>query len=221
MIWEVVPDGGLSLESALGVVLAQLEADEKPKPEKVLLWTSPGGSGEPDGLVELIEKVLPGIQLASVRSYEEFLPLLRMNRIKGSFHESLEEWERIPLAPKDYLRPGLALIGAIAGCLLLFFSVIHLNTQDAKVLKQEAHKILFLAKRTDLVTMEIREYVRRNNDILKYTVKKPFVSHVFRDLGNSVPAQVKLDTMRLDQSGKITLQGRRKVKSASWPCWKT
>ncbi|WP_320173365.1 PilN domain-containing protein [Maridesulfovibrio sp.] len=210
VIWEVVPDVGPSLESALGVVLAQLEAEEKPKPERVVLWIPPGGSGEPDGFAELIEKVLPGIPLEQVRSYEDFLPLLRMNRTKSSFHESLEEWKRIPLTPKDYVRSGLAIAGAVAGCLLLFFAVIHMNTQDAKVLKQEAHKILFLAKRTDLVTMEIREYVRRNNDILRYTVKKPFVSHVFRDLGDSVPAQVKLDTMRLDQSGKITLQGEAK-----------
>ncbi|NDV22275.1 PilN domain-containing protein [Desulfovibrio sp. JC022] len=209
VIWQVVPDGGPSLASALGVVLAELEAEGKPKPEKVVVWIPPGG-GEPDGFTEVITNGLPGIPVEKVRSYEDLLSLLRMNHVKGSFHESLEEWERIPLAPKDYLRPGLAFAGAIAGCLLLFFSVIHLNTQDADVLKQEAHKVLFLAKRTDVVTMEVREYVRRNREILRYTVQKPFVSHVFRDLGDSVPAQVKLNTMRLDQSGKITLQGEAK-----------
>ncbi|RQW60933.1 hypothetical protein, partial [Vibrio viridaestus] len=116
----------------------ELEAEEKPKPENVVVWILPGG-GEPDGFTEAIEAGLPGIPVENLRSHEDLLSLLHMNHVKGSFHESLEEWERIPLAPKDYLRPGLALAGAIAGCLLLFFSVIHLNTQDADVLKQEAH----------------------------------------------------------------------------------
>ncbi|NDV27659.1 PilN domain-containing protein [Desulfovibrio sp. JC010] len=208
--WQVLPEGGPSFESALGVVLAELESERKPKPEKIVLWSSPGNGGKPEGFDKAIEKLLPEIPLQKISSHEELLASLRLNHIKGSFHESLEEWERIPLTPKDYIRPGLGFVAAVAGCLLLFFSVIHLNNQDAAVLKGEAHKIMFLAKRTDLVTMEVREFVRRNRDILKYTVKKPFVSHVFRDLGDAVPAQVKLNTMRLGQSGRITLQGEAK-----------
>ena len=210
LVWQVVPEGGLSFKSALGVILAELKAEKLPMPEKAVFWNSLNSGGESKDLAGVIESELPGILTTVIRSYEEFLPLLRVNRVKGSFHESLEEWGRVPLASRDYLRAGLAFAGAIAGCLLLFFSVIHLNTQDAAALKNEAKKIMFLAKRTDLVTMEIREYARRNRDILRYTVQKPFVSHVFRDLGDSVPAQVKLNTMRLDRSGKITLQGESK-----------
>ena len=208
--WQVVPEGGPSFISALGVILSELKADELPDPEKVALWIPPGIEADETVLNEAIESLLPGVPLDEIRSYDALLERLRLNRSKGSFHESLEDWERIPLTPKDYIKPGLSLAGAVAGCLLLFFSMIHLNNQDAVVLKEEAHKILFLAKRTDLVTMEVREYVRRNNAILKYTVKKPFVSHVFRDLGDAVPAQMKLNTMRLGQSGRITLQGEAK-----------
>ncbi|WP_321400489.1 PilN domain-containing protein [Maridesulfovibrio sp.] len=208
--WQVLPERGPSLESALAVVLAELEAEQKTYPEKAVLWIPPGNSVDSEGFSKAILSLLPDIPLEIILSYEELLGTLRMSRSKGSFHESLEEWGRIPLTPKDYVRPGLAFAGAVACCLLLFFSVIHLNHQDSGVLKEEAHKILFLAKRTDLVTMEIREYVRRNRAILKYTVKKPFVSHVFRDLGDAVPSQVKLNTMRLGQSGRITLQGEAK-----------
>jgi len=208
--WQVLPEGGPSLESGLGVLLAELEAEGKMGLEKVVLWITPGNNREPENLIRAIESLLPGVGMETISTYEELLDVLRLGRAKGSFHESLEDWERIPLTPKDYIKPGLGLAGAVAGCLLLFFSVIHLNNQDAAVLKEEAQKIMFLAKRTDLVTMEIREYVRRNRAILRNTVKKPFVSHVFRDLGNAVPSQVKLNTVRLGQSGRLVLQGEAK-----------
>ncbi len=208
--WQVVPEGGPSFKSVLGVLLAELKADELPDPEKIMLWIPPGIKADEAALNDAINRQLPGVPLDEIRAFEALLEILRLKRSKGSFHESLEDWERIPLTPKDYIKPGLGLIGAVAGCLLLFFSMIHLNNQDTAVLREETHKVLFLAKRTDLVTMEVREYVRRNNDIRKYTVKKPFVSHVFRDLGDAVPAQVKLNTLRLGQSGRITLQGEAK-----------
>ncbi|WP_415719360.1 PilN domain-containing protein [Maridesulfovibrio sp.] len=208
--WQVLPAGGASFSSALGALLAELKAEQKPKPEKIVFWVAPEGGIEPQGFGSAIESLLPEIPLETINLYEGLLDTLRMGRAQGSFHESLEDWERIPLGSKDYFKSGLGFIAAVAGCLLLFFSVIHLNDQDAAVLKEEAHKIMFLAKRTDLVTMEIREYVRRNRSILRYTVKKPFVSHIFRDLGDAVPAQVKLNTMRLGQSGRLTLQGEAK-----------
>jgi Tfp pilus assembly protein PilN len=220
--WQTSQKSSPPLEASLKALLAELEDSGLPSPSRVLIWDGLASSGDDREVREAMAKqagaaaqaLAPQAVQDRLHGLGELLETLQLpggwlpsRTNKGVFQACLDRWEKQPLPPKQYLRLGVNIGCAVLSGLMLFLAAMHMDRQETNALENAANRLKVLAARSDGATNRVRDYAKRIREIHKYTVNKPFVSHMFESLANSTPKQVKLNTVRLAPDGETTLEG--------------
>ncbi|MGE4557980.1 MAG: PilN domain-containing protein [Desulfovibrionaceae bacterium] len=220
--WQTSHENGPPLEACLKALLTELEDSGLPSPSRVLIWDGLASSGDGRDVREAkaqlactaAQALAPQAVQRRLQGLGELLAELQLpggglptEANKGVFRACLNRWEQRPLTPKQYLRLGINVACAVLSGLMLFLAAMHMDHQETNALGDAASRLKVLAARSDGATARVRDYAARIREIHKYTVDKPFVSHMFRALVDSTPKLVKLNTVRLAPDGEITLEG--------------
>jgi hypothetical protein len=206
---QTSPADGLSAKTLAGAILNEVNTLSFEKPTDTFIWIKDADDRQ-NLSTELGSLSIPAPPVI-IQSWADVLPhLAPVGQTPEAFVDFINTRDRQKLEPAGKFRLFSFVFMTVLALALFFFSFLIQEEKDVKRLQKATAQITRASKKASQATSLIRGIQEKTDLLRTFTQDKPYLLTIIRDITEAVSTESRLDSLSVNQTGAIAIQGESK-----------